>query len=99
MYKILKAINPIDLGAQAVDTAGTFASMLAEMAFSDKIDENRVRRLADRVSKSSAAIFYDIGDDLADALATMADMPDDEFDEMMTASNVFAWLKSFVTSS
>lgn len=90
-FKVIKAINPIDLGAQAVDVGGVLATMVIE----GKIDERRVLRLADRMKKGSAAIFYDLGDDLASALAAIADMSDSDYDEMMSAGSIFGWLNDF----
>lgn len=94
-YKAMKAVNPLDLGAQGVDAACVVAHVLVVLFVEGKLDEKRIGRLAERMKKGSTALFYDLGDDLANALAAIADMSDEEFDEMMTAGNIFAWLNDF----
>jgi hypothetical protein len=92
-YKCIKAINPIDLGAQAVDTAGVFITMAIEQ----KLDEKRLYRLVKRMEGGSTAIFVDIGNDLGDALYQISQMSDAEFDEAFTLNNFWGWMKSWVS--
>lgn len=91
VFKIIKAIDPIGLGAQGID----FIGVTITAAIEGKIDENRVDRLAKRIKSGPTAIFYDIGDDLATALSAIAEMSDEEFYEMMSAENIWGWLNDF----
>lgn len=90
-FKVLKALNPIGLGAQAVD----FLWVAATLAVSGKMDDARVYRLADRMKQSPGAFFFERGEDMATALVAMAEMKDDEFRQMMSARNIWAWLNDF----
>lgn len=62
-----------------------------------KVDDLRLDRLVQRIKKSPAQLFYEIGDDLADALDSMSRMSDEDFNEMVSLESVTGWLRYLVT--
>lgn len=79
-FKYLRTVNLIGLGAVAVDTAG----VIVVGALEGDMDAMRFQRLMKRAKESPAQVFVEIGDDLADALAKIADMSDAEFADMFS---------------
>ena len=97
-WKYLRAANLVGLGGDAVDALG----VVLQSIFQDGInpvnwDVARIKRLEDRMRASPGKIFVEIGDDLSKALDEIAAMSPGEFDEMMTATNVYNWLRYTVT--
>ena len=97
-WKYLRAANLVGLGGDAVDALG----VVLQSIFQDGInpvnwDVARIKRLEDRMRASPGKIFVEIGDDLSKALDEVAAMSPGEFDEMMTATNVYNWLRYTVT--
>jgi hypothetical protein len=90
--KVIKAIDPVGLGAHAVDSVGT----LVTYAITGK-DEGRLNRLVDRMKEGPGRVFAELGEDMGDALYDIHEMSDAEFNEFMSIRSFGNWVKYLAT--
>lgn len=72
VFKVMRACDPIGLGAVGVDTVGTLAIGLVEMVTTGQMDSQRLNRLVDRMKSGPTAFFADLGDNLGASLYEMS---------------------------
>ena len=97
-WKVLRTLNLVGLGANAIDAFG----VLIQSAITGNWDYQRFKRLEERMRSSPAQIFVEIGSDLANALAKIDDMNDGKFSEFLyntTNANWLDYLKSYAPSA
>lgn len=92
-WKYLKVLNIIGLGAAGIDAIGTMIHVLVAKDY----DSQRMDRLIERLRSSPAQIFLEMGENLDKALRYFETMPKEEFDQVMTASNFYNWIKYELT--
>lgn len=92
-FKVLRAVDPIGLGAVAVDTLGVFALAVFEGELSDQ----RLQRLVQRMKQGPARFFTEIGEDLGDALYSISRMSESEWNEALSITSMFGFAKYLVT--
>lgn len=72
LYKVLRSLDPIGLGAVAVDSIGSLATgafqMIAQGKAADQVMLPRLSRLVDRMKQGPANIFVQLGENSGDAL-------------------------------
>lgn len=72
VFKMLRAIDPIGLGAVAVDSLGSIVTSGAEMAAAGRLDidilTNRLTPLVGRMKQGPASLFVELGENSGDAL-------------------------------
>jgi len=83
-FQFLRSFNIVGIGAVAVDSVG----VLIGAAVEGSMDLARFRRLMERMRASPAQLFVGMGQDLAEAVAKMADMNDSSFREMISLSSL-----------
>ena len=72
VFKVMRACDPIGLGAVGVDTIGTLAIGLVEMVTTGQMDSQRLNRLVDRMRSGPTAFFAELGDNLGNAVYEMS---------------------------
>jgi hypothetical protein len=75
-FEVLRAINPADLGAVAVDSFVTICVALFEATVYGKSSYGRVRSLVKRMNDSAAAVFVDAGEELGVTLHLLEQNPE-----------------------
>lgn len=75
-FEVLRAINPADLGAVAVDSFVTICVALFEAIVYGKSSYGRVRSLVKRMNDSAAAVFVDAGEELGVTLHLLGQNPE-----------------------
>ena len=68
VFKILRSLDPVGLGAAGIDTIVSVVHMLIEGVYSGKIDESRMYRLISRLEKGPTAILKAPGEWMGDAI-------------------------------
>lgn len=72
VFKVMRACDPIGLGAVGVDTIGTLAIGLVEMVTTGQMDSQRLNRLVDRMRSGPTAFFAELGDNLGASIYEMS---------------------------
>lgn len=92
-FKILRSLDPIGLGASAVDSIGVVAGGLYEMLFSGRSAEDimipRLTKLVARMKQGPTSIFAEIGENCGDALYEISIMEDIAYREMLD----YSWME------
>ncbi len=93
MFKMLRSLDPIGLGAVAVDSMASIVLTGYDMAIAGKINADvvtpRLSRLVDRMKSSPANIFVQIGEDCGDALYELSIMEEIDFRAMYN----YTWME------
>ncbi|MBA2379657.1 MAG: peptidoglycan-binding protein [Blastocatellia bacterium] len=93
MFRILRSLDPIGLGAVAVDSVASIVLTCYDMAVAGKVNVDvvlpRLSRLVDRMKSSPAAIFVKIGEDCGDALYELSVMGEIDFRAMYN----YTWME------
>ena len=99
-FKVIRAIDPVGLGAAAVDSAGTLIQSAVDMVSKGKMDAGvmmpRLNRLVGRLKQGPTRIFAEMGENLGDALYEISKMTSDDWSTV--ASYSWSQFKSFFTS-
>ncbi len=99
-FKVVRAIDPVGLGAAAVDSAGTLIQAAVDMVSKGKMDAGvmipRLNRLVGRLKQGPTRIFAEMGENLGDALYEISKMTSDDWSTV--ASYSWSQFKSFFTS-
>jgi hypothetical protein len=72
VFKVMRACDPVGLGAVGVDAVGTLAIGLVEMVVSGQMDPMRLNRLVDRMKSGPTAFFAQLGENLGDSVYEMS---------------------------
>jgi len=92
VYKILRSIDPIGMGAVAVDSLGSIVTAGAEMAARGRVDidilTNRLTPLVARMKQGPANIFVELGENSGDALYELT-QTDIDFQAMLR----YSWME------
>ncbi len=72
VFKVMRACDPIGLGAVGVDTVGTLAIGLVEMVTTGQMDSARLDRLVSRMKSGPTAFFADLGENLGASVYEMS---------------------------
>ncbi len=72
VFKVMRACDPIGLGAVGVDTVGTLAIGLVEMVITGKMGAGRLDRLVSRMKSGPTAFFAELGENLGDSVYEMS---------------------------
>jgi len=68
VFKLVRACDPIGLGATAVDAMSTMVIGAVELIMSGKMDNARLNRLVERMKQGPTTLFAEMGENLGDAL-------------------------------
>lgn len=68
VFKLVRACDPIGLGATAVDAMSTIVLGAVDLIMKGKMDNARLNRLVDRMKQGPTTMFAEIGEDLGDAV-------------------------------
>jgi len=68
VFKLVRACDPIGLGATAVDAMSTMVLGAVELIMSGKMDNARLNRLVERMKQGPTTLFAEMGENLGDAL-------------------------------
>ncbi len=83
VFKVLRACDPIGLGAVAVDAITSLALGAIDMVTKGKMDVDammpRLERLAKRMKEGPTKVFAEMGEDLADAMHEISLWKRDDF--------------------
>lgn len=89
-FKILRSLDPIGLGASAIDSMAVVAGGMYEMLFSGRSAEDimipRMTKLVARMKQGPTSIFAEIGENCGDALYEISQMEDIAYREMLNYS-------------
>jgi len=83
VFKVMRACDPIGLGAVAVDAVTTLALGAIDMVVKGKLDVDamlpRLIRLVSRMKQGPTKVFAEIGEDLGDAMYEISKWKKDDF--------------------
>lgn len=83
VFKVMRACDPIGLGAVAVDAVTTIALGAVDMVVKGKMDVDamlpRLTRLVSRMKQGPTKVFGEMGEDLGDALSEISLWKRDDF--------------------
>jgi hypothetical protein len=83
VFKVLRACDPIGLGAVAVDAITSLALGAVDMVVKGKMDVDammpRLERLAKRMKEGPTKVFAELGEDLGDAMYEISQWKRDDF--------------------
>lgn len=83
VFKVMRACDPIGLGATAVDAVTTLALGAIDMVVKGKMDVDammpRLERLVSRMKQGPTKVFAEIGEDLGDAMFEISQWKRDDF--------------------
>lgn len=83
VFKVLRACDPIGLGAVAVDAITSLALGAVDMVAKGKMDVDammpRLERLAKRMKEGPTKVFAELGEDLGDAMYEISQWKRDDF--------------------
>ncbi len=72
VFKVLRACDPVGIGAVGVDAVGTLAIGLVEMVATGQMDSMRLNRLVDRMKSGPTAFFAQMGENLGASVYEMS---------------------------
>jgi peptidoglycan hydrolase-like protein with peptidoglycan-binding domain len=72
VFKVLRACDPVGIGAVGIDTVGTLAIGLVEMVVSGQMDTMRLDRLVSRMKSGPTAFFAELGENLGASIYEMS---------------------------
>ena len=68
VFKVMRACDPVGIGAVGVDAVGTLAIGLVEMVVTGQMDSQRLNRLVDRMKSGPTKFFAEMGENLGSSL-------------------------------
>jgi hypothetical protein len=72
VFKVMRACDPVGLGAVGVDAVGTLAIGLVEMVTTGQMDSARLSRLVDRMKSGPTKFFAEMGENLGASIYEMS---------------------------
>lgn len=79
VFKVLRACDPVGIGAVGVDAVGTLAIGLVEMVIKGQMDSMRLNRLVDRMKSGPTAFFAELGENLGGSVYEMSQWKSDDW--------------------
>ena len=79
IFQVIRACDPIGLGASAVDSMATLVLGTIHLIQTGQIDTVRLNRLVARMKQGPTKLFADMGEDLGDSLYEIARWRSDDW--------------------
>lgn len=79
IFQVIRACDPIGLGASAVDSMTTLVLGTIHLIQTGRIDMARLSRLVDRMKQGPTKLFADMGEELGDSVYEMSNWRKDDW--------------------